>query len=181
MYLWPHIQSAIIMDIIVWTNRYNITDIMSILNDGLNPLLMLLVCWSGQSSTLTTSTRDCIDALLAQDVVVSHTLHCITHWRPNNTVIYFNLILLWNFNSLNFCSHHTSQWESSKKIFLLLQAWSFNFLSLFMDVSFKWSYCKTYLTPTGNQFHRTGPSLTHSVTQPIQELPTYNRTQGLIA
>ena len=34
MYLWLHI-SAINKDVIVWTYRYNIVDILNILNDGL--------------------------------------------------------------------------------------------------------------------------------------------------
>jgi hypothetical protein len=60
-----------------------------------------------QTSTLTTSTRDCICshkyAQLAQDIIMSK-FYCITKWRPNNILKYFNLIILWkcNFYSFNF-------------------------------------------------------------------------------
>jgi hypothetical protein len=42
--------------------------------------------------------------MLAQDILRSHRIYCITQRRPNNILIHFNLIILWkcNFNSLNF-------------------------------------------------------------------------------
>ena len=42
--------------------------------------------------------------LLAQDIITSNGFYCITKQRPNNILIYFNLIILWNcnFNSFNF-------------------------------------------------------------------------------
>jgi hypothetical protein len=61
-----------------------------------------------QTSTLATATRDYIYnhryALLTQDIVMSHRLYCITQRRPNNILVYFNPIILWNcnFNSVNF-------------------------------------------------------------------------------
>ena len=42
-----HIKSAINMDVIIRMYRYYIVDMLNILSDGLTPLLMLLLCWSG--------------------------------------------------------------------------------------------------------------------------------------
>jgi len=41
---------------------------------------------------------------LAQNILTSHRMYHIARLRPNNILIYFNLIILWNcnFNSLNF-------------------------------------------------------------------------------
>jgi len=47
MYLCLHKQSAINIDVIAWIYGYYIVDILDIFKDGLNSLLMLLVCWSG--------------------------------------------------------------------------------------------------------------------------------------
>jgi hypothetical protein len=56
-----------------------------------------------QTNTQATVTMDCIyshiNTLLAQEIVTSHGLYCITQRQSNN----FNLIILWNccFNSFN--------------------------------------------------------------------------------
>ena len=59
--------------------------------------------------TLTsTFIADCIcshkNAMLAQAIITSHTIYCITQQQPSNILIYFNLIILLNcnFNSVNF-------------------------------------------------------------------------------
>ena len=59
-----------------------------------------------QTSTLTTSTRDCVCShkytQLAQDIIMPNKFDCITRWWPNNTLKYFNLITLWNYNFYSF-------------------------------------------------------------------------------
>jgi hypothetical protein len=54
------------------------------------------------NSTLTTSARDCIcshkHTLLTQDIITSKGFYCITQRQPNNILIYFYVIIFWNFN-----------------------------------------------------------------------------------
>ena len=63
-----------------------------------------------QTRTLTTSARDCIcshkHTLLAEDIITSKGICCITQRRLNNILICFYLIILWNcnFNRFNFRS-----------------------------------------------------------------------------
>jgi len=58
-----------------------------------------------QTSTLT-SVQDCICShkytLLAQVVITLNKFYCITKCWPNNILIYFNLVILWNCNFYRF-------------------------------------------------------------------------------
>ena len=107
---------------------------------------MLLVCCSGQTSTLTTSTRYCIcshiNTFLAQDILTLRRLHCITQQRPNNIVMYFNLIFYGNLTASIYAVTTQANGNAVNKYFFCFMLESFNFLSSLTDVSFKWSYCK---------------------------------------
>jgi hypothetical protein len=69
-----------------------------------------------------TATRDCIcshkNTLLAQDIITSHRIYCITQQQPNNILIYFNLIIIrnCNFNSLNFKNLLNLAWHKFFKM-----------------------------------------------------------------